>query len=58
MLSIGDLPLGRRLTKAAVAVTLLLGTIEVIQIRVSGRVIESTDCLLALVLALTLGPTE
>jgi hypothetical protein len=39
MLSIGDLPLGWRLAKAAVAVTPLLSTIEVIQIRVSGRVI-------------------
>jgi hypothetical protein len=41
--------LGRHLARVAVAVTLLLGTIEVIQIRVSGRVVESTRTLLGLI---------
>lgn len=46
---------GWRLTRAAVAVALLLGAIEVIQIHLPGRVAEITDPLLALILALTLG---
>ncbi len=46
---------GLRLTRAAVAVALILGTIEVIQIHLPGRVAEITDPLLALILALTLG---
>jgi VanZ family protein len=40
-----------RLTRAAVAVALLLGAIEVIQIHLPGRVAEITDPLLALILA-------
>ena len=46
---------GWRLARAAVAVALLLGTIEVIQIHLPGRVAEITDPLLALILAATLG---
>jgi VanZ family protein len=46
---------GWRLAWAAVAVALLLGAIEVIQIHLLGRVAEITDPLLALILAATLG---
>jgi hypothetical protein len=49
---------GWRLAWAAVAVALLLGAIEVIQIHLPGRVAEITDPLLALILALTLGLSE
>jgi hypothetical protein len=45
---------GWRLDRAAVAVALLLGAIEVIQIHLPGRVAEITDPLLALILAITL----
>jgi VanZ family protein len=44
---------GWRLTRAAIAVALLLGTIETIQIHLPGRVAEITDPLLALILATT-----
>jgi len=44
-----------RLAHAAIAVALLLGAIEVIQIHLPGRVAEITDPLLALILAMTLG---
>jgi hypothetical protein len=46
---------GLRLVQAAVAVALLLGAIEVIQVHIPGRVAEITDPLLALILAETLG---
>jgi glycopeptide antibiotics resistance protein/uncharacterized membrane protein YhdT len=46
---------GWRLARAAVAVALLLGAIEVIQLHIPGRVAEITDPLLALILAVTLG---
>jgi VanZ family protein len=46
---------GWRLARAAVAVAMLLGVIEVIQIHLPGRVAEITDPLLALMLAGTLG---
>ena len=46
---------GWRLIHAAVAVAVLLGAIEVIQIHLPGRVAEITDPLLALILAMTLG---
>jgi VanZ family protein len=49
---------GWRLSRAAVAVALLLGTIEVIQIHLPGRVAEITDPLLALILAVTLRLSE
>ena len=49
---------GWRLARAAVAVALLLGAIEVIQIHLPGRVAEITDPLLALILAVTLGLSE
>jgi len=49
---------GWRLTAAALTVALLLGTIEVIQIHLPGRVSEITDPLLALILAATLGLLE
>jgi len=46
---------GWRLARAAVAVALLLGTIEVIQIHLPGRVAEITDPSLAMILATGLG---
>ena len=46
---------GLRLAHAAIAVAMLLGAIEVIQIRLPGGVAEIIDPLLALLLALTLG---
>ena len=46
---------GRRLARAAIAVVMLLGAIELIQIHLLGRVAEITDPLLALLLAMTLG---
>jgi hypothetical protein len=46
---------GWRLARAAIAEALLLGAIEVIQIHLPGSVAESTDPLLALILAMTLG---
>jgi VanZ family protein len=49
---------GWRLARAAVAVVLLLGAIEVIQVHLPGRVAEITDPLLALILAVTLGLSE
>jgi VanZ family protein len=49
---------GWRLARAAVAVALLLGTIEVVQIHLPGRVAEITDPLLALILAVILGLSE
>ena len=49
---------GWRLARAAVAVALLLGGIEIIQIHLPGRVAEITDPLLALILAMTLGLSE
>ncbi|HVB55836.1 MAG TPA: hypothetical protein VNE63_05295 [Candidatus Acidoferrales bacterium] len=45
---------GWRLARPAVAVALLLGAIEVIQIHLPGSVAEITDPLLALILAVTL----
>jgi hypothetical protein len=45
---------GWRLARAAIAVVVLLGAIEVIQIHLPGRVAEITDPLLALLLAMTL----
>jgi hypothetical protein len=45
---------GWRLARATVALTLLLGAIELIQIHLPGRVAEITDPLLALILAATL----
>jgi len=49
---------GWRLARAAVAVALLLGAIEVIQIHLPGRVAEITDPMLALILAPILGLTD
>jgi len=49
---------GWRLARATVAVALLLGAIEVIQIHLPGRVAEITDPLLAVILAATLGLSE
>jgi VanZ family protein len=49
---------GWRLTRAAVAVALLRGLIEVIQIHHPGRVAEITDPLFALMLAVILGLSE
>jgi VanZ family protein len=49
---------GWRLARAAVAVAMLLGAIEVIQIHLPGRVAEITDPLLALILAAILGLSE
>jgi hypothetical protein len=46
---------GWRLVRAAAAVALLLGAIEVIEVHIPGRVAEITDPLLALILAVTLG---
>ena len=46
---------GWRLARAAVAVAVLLGAIEAIQIHLPGRVAEVTDPLLALILASILG---
>jgi hypothetical protein len=46
---------GWRLAHAAIAVAVLLGAIEVIQIHLPGRVAEITDPFLALLLAMTLG---
>ena len=46
---------GWRLARVAIALTVLLGGIEVIQIHLPGRVAEITDPLLALLLAVTLG---
>ncbi len=50
--------LGWRLAAAALAVAMLLGAIEVVQIHLPGRVAEITDPLLALILAATLGLLE
>ena len=49
---------GWNLSRAAVAVALLLGAIEVIQIHLPGRVAEITDPLLALILAVILGLSD
>jgi VanZ family protein len=49
---------GWRLAQAAVAVALLLGVIEGLQIHLPGRVAEITDPVLALILAATLGLME
>lgn len=49
---------GWRLARAAVAVAVLLGAIEVIQIHLPGRVAEITDPLLALILAAILGLSD
>ena len=49
---------GWRLAWAAVAVALLLGAIEIIQIHLPGRVAEITDPLLTLILAVPLGLSE
>ena len=49
---------GWRLARAAVAVALLLGAIEIIQIHLPGRVAEITDPVLALILAVPLGLSE
>lgn len=49
---------GWRLTGAALAVALLLGAIELVQIHLPGRVAEITDPSLALIQAMTLGLTE
>ena len=49
---------GWRLAAAALAVAMLLGAIEVVQIHLPGRVAEITDPLLALILAATLGLLE
>ena len=49
---------GWRLARAAVAVALLLGAIEIIQIYLPGRVAEITDPFLALILAVILGLSE
>jgi VanZ family protein len=46
---------GWQLARSAIAVAVLLGAIEVIQIHLPGRVAEITDPLLALLLAMTLG---
>ena len=46
---------GRRLARAAIAVAVLLGAIEMIQIHLPGRVAEITDPVLALLLATALG---
>jgi hypothetical protein len=46
---------GCRLARPAIAVAVLLGAIEVVQIHLPGRVAEITDPLLALLLAITLG---
>ena len=46
---------GWLLARAAVAVALLLGTIQVILVHIPGRVAEIIDRLLALVLAAILG---
>ena len=46
---------GWRLARAAVAVAMLLGAIEVVQIYLPGRVAEITDPLLALIMASILG---
>ena len=46
---------GWRLARAAIALAVLLGAIEVIQIHLPGRVAEITDPALALILAMTLG---
>jgi hypothetical protein len=49
---------GWRLAQAAVAVALLVGAIEVVQIHLPGRVAEITDPLLALILAAIFGLSE
>jgi hypothetical protein len=49
---------GWYLAQAAVAVSLLLGAIEMVQIHLTGRVAEITDPTLALILAATLGLLE
>jgi VanZ family protein len=49
---------GWRLAPAAIAVALLLATIEVIQTHLPGRVAEITDPVLALILAATLDVSE
>jgi VanZ family protein len=49
---------GWRIVTAAVAVALLLGVIEVIQVHLPGRVAEITDPVLAMILAATLGLLE
>ena len=61
LVRIGHLALaGDRLAPnaAAVAMALLLGTIEIIQIHLPGRVAEITDPLLALILAMILRHSE
>ena len=49
---------GWRLAAAALAVAMLLGAIEVIQIHLPGRVAEITDPMIALILAATFGLLE
>ena len=50
--------IGWRAVTAAIAVALILGTIEVVQIHLPGRVAEITDPVLALILAAALGLLE
>lgn len=49
---------GSRVAQAAIAVAVLVGAVEVIQIHFPSRVAEITDTWLALELALTLGLSE
>lgn len=49
---------GWRIVTASVAVALLLGVIEAIQVHLPGRVAELTDPVLAMILAATLGLLE
>ena len=49
---------GSRVARAAIAVAVLVGAVEVIQIHLPGRVALFTDLLRALNLAVTLGLTE
>jgi len=49
---------GSRVARAAFAVAVLVGAVEVIQIHLPGSVAEITDPLLALILAVTLVRSE
>jgi len=49
---------GWRLVAAALALAILLGAIELVQIHLPGRVAEITDSVLALILSATLGLLE
>jgi hypothetical protein len=49
---------GWRVARAAVAVAVVVGAVEVIQIHLPGSVAEITDPLLALILAVTLVRSE